>query len=202
MLDLESYETPVLVTTLQAYNRAYRCGEPLVSDSEYDTMVEELRRREPDHELLQNVEPEPENTFGKTVQLPVRMLSTQKAYTREQLQRWCDEVSRGATLLGRQPTLRVTPKLDGYAAYNDGERLYTRGDGYKGTDITHFAERACVTVCGQGEIVADKDYFKTYLSDKFENTRNVIAAAIKEGELDPDVETGVILGEILFQPFV
>ncbi len=202
MLDLESYTTPVLVTSLRAYNEAYRAGTPLVSDTDYDILVEDLRRREPDHEFLQTVEPEPENTFGKTVPLPIRMLSTQKAYTNEQLQRWCDEVTRVAQLLGVDPTLRVTPKLDGYAAYYDGERLYTRGDGYKGTDITHFADRACLNVCGQGEIVVDKGYFADYLSDKFENTRNVIAAAIKEGELDPDVETGITMGYIEFVPFV
>jgi len=201
-IDPKEYSDELLVSTLRAYNTAYRVGEPLVSDADYDILVEDLRHREPDHEFLQAVEPEPENTFGKTVQLPVRMLSTQKAYTNEQLQRWCDEVTRVAQLLGVEPTLRVTPKLDGYAAYNDGERLYTRGDGYKGMDITHFADRACLNVCGQGEIVVDKEYFADYLSDKFENTRNVIAAAIKEGELDPDIETGITMGYIEFVPFV
>lgn len=197
-----TYSTPVLATTLRAYNEAYRVGTPLVSDEYYDMLVEELRQREPNHEFLQTVEPEPENTFGKTVQLPIRMLSTQKAYTNEQLQRWCDEVTRVAQLLGVEPTLRVTPKLDGYAAYYDGERLYTRGDGYKGTDITHFADRAGISVCGQGEIVVDKEYFDEYLSYKFENTRNVIAAALKEDELDLDVETGIITGYIRFEPFI
>lgn len=202
MIDLESYTTPVLVTTLRAYNEAYRAGTPLVSDEYYDTLVEELRQREPSHEFLQTVEPEPENTFGKTVQLPIRMLSTQKAYTNEQLQRWCDEVTRVAAMLGVEPTLRVTPKLDGYAAYYDGERLYTRGDGYKGTDITHFADRAGLSVCGQGEIVVDKEYFADELADEFENSRNVIAAAIKEGDLNPAIELGISMGFIEFVPFV
>lgn len=196
-----NYSTPVLVTTLRAYNEAYRVGTPLVSDEYYDTLVEELRARVPNHEFLQTVEPEPENTFGKTVQLPIRMLSTQKAYTNEQLQRWCDEVSRVAAMLGVEPTLRVTPKLDGYAAYYDGERLYTRGDGYKGTDITHFADRAGLSVCGQGEIVVDKEYFADELADEFENSRNVIAAAIKEGDLNPAIELGINMGFIEFVPF-
>jgi len=197
-----NYSTPVLVTTLRAYNEAYRAGTPLVSDEYYDLLVEELRQREPNHEFLQTVEPEPENTFGKTVQLPIRMLSTQKAYTNEQLQRWCDEVTRVAAMLGVEPTLRVTPKLDGYAAYYDGERLYTRGDGYKGTDITHFADRSHLTVCGQGEIVVDKEYFADELADEFENSRNVIAAAIKEGDLNPAIELGINMGFIEFVPFV
>jgi len=35
---------------------------------------------------------------------------------------------------------RATPKLDGYAAYDDGDMLYTRGDGRKGTDISRVFE--------------------------------------------------------------
>lgn len=202
MVNPKEYSTPLLVTTLRAYNNAYRSGEPLVSDTDYDSLVEELRLREPDHEFLQVPEPEPENIFGKTVPLPERMLSTQKAYDTKTLQKWCDEVTRVAGLLGVEPTLRVTPKLDGYAAYYDGERLYTRGDGYKGTDITHFADLAGITVCGKGEIVVDKDYFDLVLSGTFENTRNVIAAALKEGELDTNVAYGIASGEIVFQPFV
>lgn len=201
-IDVKIWPTSALEDCIKVYNEAYRKGDPIITDAEYDILVEELRLREPDHEFLQTVEPEPENIFGKTVQLPIRMLSTQKAYTNEQLQRWCDEVTRVARLLGVEPTLHVTPKLDGYAAYYDGIRMYTRGDGYKGTDITHFADRSCMNVCGQGEIVVDKEYFATHLSGKFENTRNVIAAAIKEGELGPDIETGVIMGYIGFEPFV
>lgn len=201
MVNLEDYSTPVLETTISAYNEAYRGGTPLVDDGTYDSMVEELRRRKPTSEILQKPEPEPEGAFGKSVRLPERMLSTQKAYTVEALQKWSNEVSRVAGILGVEPVLRVTPKLDGYAAYYDGERLYTRGDGYKGQDITHFAALAEIPVTGKGEIVVDKDYFASRLSGEYENTRNVIASALKEGELNPDIKLGIELGYIQFVPF-
>lgn len=41
---------PELRRQLIAYNTAYRKGEPLIADAEYDTLVEELRRRNPDDE--------------------------------------------------------------------------------------------------------------------------------------------------------
>ena len=47
-----------LVTTLQRYNAAYRAGKPLVSDAEYDALTEALRRLNPSHEFLLQVEPE------------------------------------------------------------------------------------------------------------------------------------------------
>ena len=201
MVNLEHYSTPVLETTIAAYNEAYRGGTPLVDDGTYDAMVEELRRRKPASEILQKPEPEPEGAFGKSVPLPERMLSTQKAYTAEALQKWCSEVERVAGMLGVEPLLRVTPKLDGYAAYYDGERLYTRGDGYKGQDITHFTKLADIPVTGKGEIVVDKDYFASHLAGEYENTRNVIASALREGELNPDIKLGIELGYIQFVPF-
>lgn len=201
MVNLEDYSTPVLETTIAAYNEAYRGGTPLVNDDTYDAMVEELRRRKPTSEILQKPEPEPEGAFGKSVRLPERMLSTQKAYTTDALAKWAAEVERVAGLLGVEPVLRVTPKLDGYAAYYDGKRLYTRGDGYNGQDITHFTKLADIPVTGKGEIVVCKGYFATALADKYENTRNVIASAIKEGELDPAIMLGIEIGSIQFVPF-
>ncbi len=43
---------PELRRQLIAYNEAYRKGEPLVTDVEYDGLVDELRRRNPDDEFF------------------------------------------------------------------------------------------------------------------------------------------------------
>ena len=69
-----------LVSRLEKYNSAYRQGQPLVSDAEYDGLVERLRALAPDHPFLQSVEPE---TFAgkKKVRHPDPMLSTEKAYS-------------------------------------------------------------------------------------------------------------------------
>jgi DNA ligase (NAD+) len=203
MINVKEYSTPVLITTLRAYNEAYRSGTPLVPDHAYDALVEELRFRMPSHPFLQEPEPEPENVFGKTAPLPERMLSTQKAYTTEEVQKWCAEVDRVSKMIGVAPLVKVMPKLDGYAAYYDGEKMYTRGDGRNGTDISHVLECMTfdMTVKGKGEIVVDSDFFKEYLADEFENTRNVIAAALKEGEKSDAVLAGLQSGHIRFEAF-
>ena len=47
-----------LAQNLEKYNEAYRKGEPLVSDRDYDAFVEELRIIDPEHRYLKRVEPE------------------------------------------------------------------------------------------------------------------------------------------------
>jgi len=208
----------ILIAVIKACNVEYRGGKPIVSDLFYDSvLIEELRRRDPNHEFLKSVEPEPELIEGKTVQLPQRMLSTDKAYSIDAIEKWVNRVAKEAAEVGfgrNDLIFKVTPKLDGFAAYDDGERLYTRGDGYRGTDITRAFENGldilgrCVSDTdeelrgkGPGEIVVSKAYFDEHLSDKYENSRNVIASVIKEGELDIEIKTAIANKAILFAPF-
>ena len=118
-----------LLQTLQAFNEAYRKGSPIVSDAAYDEQVEKLRSIDPGHPFLHAVEPE---SFSgkKEIRHPVPMLSTDKAYTPEALERFVTRVSKTAKNLEIEPvTYRVTPKLDGLAGRDDGRVLASRGNG-------------------------------------------------------------------------
>jgi DNA ligase (NAD+) len=106
-----------------------------------------------------------------------------------------------------QVRLRITPKLDGFAAYDDGTHLYTRGDGHRGTDITRVFERG-LSIGGQGrrgqgagEIVISESYFAMHLATKFENTRNFQASIIREKVLDPLTEHAISDKAAVFFPF-
>ncbi len=198
-----------LLEFLKLTNLFYRSGEPLISDADYDFLYcDELRRRSPGHPFLHSVEPE---VATKTVALPVRMLSTDKAYDFETVQRWAARIDKAAQEHGKEFSsllFRVTPKLDGYAAYDDGRMLYTRGDGHRGTDITRAFDRGLqvaengVRGLGAGEIVVSKSWFSEKLATDFENSRNVQAALIKEKQLDPLVEETITSGKAVFFPFV
>jgi DNA ligase (NAD+) len=210
-MPLDAVHTSDLVELIELCNAKYRSGEPVVSDDFYDhALLAELRRREPDHEWFAEVEPEPVPVEGKTVKLPVRMLSTNKAYTLAEIEKWANDVVKVGLSLGLPESdilFRVTPKLDGFAAYDDGTTLYTRGDGYSGTDITRAFERGLLVSGlgtrgqGPGEIVVYKKYFEDELADSFENTRNVIASVIKEGNLDVKIATAIRSGGVVFMPF-
>ena len=191
-------------------NVLYRGGAAIISDADYDfCYLAELRRRNPDHEFLHSVEPEAAFT-GKTVELPVIMLSTDKAYSLEEVQRWVERIDKAALELDKNPAelvFRVTPKLDGYAAYDDGQVLYTRGDGRKGTDITRVFERGLQVAHqgrrgqGAGEIVVSRRYFDENLADFFDNPRNFQASVIKEKQLEEHAEQAINEGAAVFYPF-
>jgi DNA ligase (NAD+) len=199
-----------LVAFLKIANALYRGGHQIITDADYDfTFIAELRARHPKHPFLQAVEPEP-SYLGKTVDLPVRMLSTEKAYSYDEIKNWVARIRKAANEIGiafDDLVFRVTPKLDGYAAYDDGQRLYTRGDGRRGTDITRVFDRGLAVAnngkrgLGAGEIVVRKDYFEEYLSPYFENARNFQASVVKEKELEEHAAKAIKDKAAIFHPF-
>lgn len=199
-----------LLSLLELCNALYRAGYPLISDALYDgVFLAALRQRRPDHPFLQVVEPEP-LIEGKTVLLPQKMLSTDKAYSFDEIKKWVERMLKAAEEIGFDPAhlqLRVTPKLDGYAAYDDGVHLFTRGDGVKGQDISRAFERGLTVAkgarrgLGAGEIVTRKSYFEQYLSEQFENSRNIQAAIIAEKNVEPAIKQAIEEGACLFYPF-
>jgi DNA ligase (NAD+) len=208
--DLTACSDQALIAFLQLANALYRGGEPIISDADYDhVFLAELKRRIPDHPLLESVEPEPQFA-GKTVDLPVIMLSTDKAYGRDDVERWAARIEKAAAELDinfAELQFKVSPKLDGYAAYDDGQTLYTRGDGRKGQDISRVFERGLQVAnqgargLGAGEIVVIRSYFAEHLADFFDNSRNFQASVIKEKQLNQHAEQAIADGAAVFYPF-
>ncbi len=209
-IDPADLDDEQLVRFLEAVNLLYRAGEQLITDLDYDfVFLAELQQRQPDHPYLHRVEPEtlPEM---KTVELPVRMLSTEKAYDFATVQRWAKRIEKAAAEMGidfASLRFRATPKLDGYAAYDDGEMLYTRGDGRRGTDISRVFARGLQVAggarrgLGAGEIVVSRKYFREHLAEHFDNSRNFQASLIREKELAAPAAEAIRLGEAVFFPF-
>ena len=198
-----------LETLLKVANALYRSGYPIIEDEKYDEYLNYFKTHDPDNPYLLNVEPEV-LIDSKTVRLPKKMLSTDKAYSFEEVKKWTERITKAASEIDFDQNLiriRVTPKLDGYAAYDDGITLYTRGDGTRGQDITRAFERGLKVSenagrgLGPGEIVIKKSYFDEVLSEKFENSRNIQAAIIAEKKVDEDVQKAIDEGACVFYPF-
>jgi DNA ligase (NAD+) len=199
-----------LVEFLQICNLLYRSGTPLISDYLYDSVfLAELQKRHPHHPYLETIEPE-KAFAGKTVALPEHMLSTEKTYSRNGIEKWLARIEKAAeqsNLNFSALIFRATPKLDGYAAYDDGDMLYTRGDGRKGTDISRVFERGLRVAGnskrgqGAGEIVVSQSYFNSHLADYFENARNFQASIIKEKDLEQHALAAIENQAAVFYPF-
>ena len=200
MADIEQ-----LVTQLQKYNDAYRSGQPLVDDATYDRLVEELRGIDPQHPFLQQVEPE-KLPGRREVRHPDPMLSTEKAYDRNQLERFVKRVLKEAGHIGIEDvTFQVTPKLDGLAGRDDGEVLASRGNGLVGYDISSAFEKGVIPVggrgCGLGEVVVVKSYFDAHMVGKFEHPRNMVVGIVSSDILNEDAQQALKDGQVRFVPY-
>jgi DNA ligase (NAD+) len=192
-------------------NTSYRAGTPIISDQDYDFIyLAALKKRNPKHVLLQTVEPEGAGFSEQKVLLPELMLSTDKAYSWDEIKKWLNRLEKSGVEIGLNASdirLKATPKLDGFAGFDDGEHLYTRGDGKKGSDISRVFARGLQVYNdtkrgqGAGEIVVKKSYFEQHLADSFEYPRNFQASLIKEKPLDEKSEKAISSKAALFVPF-
>jgi DNA ligase (NAD+) len=127
--------------------RYYVLNDPVVSDAEYDALMDELRTLEAEHPGLvapdsptQRVGGEPAEGFVK-VEHPAPILSLDKASSSEEVRAWWERVSKVLPPDAPPPAWVVEPKLDGLTVvlhYEDGLFVLgaTRGDGTVGEDVT------------------------------------------------------------------
>ncbi|MDC0483515.1 helix-hairpin-helix domain-containing protein [Candidatus Thioglobus sp.] len=192
-------------------NQSYRDGSPIISDEDYDFIfIPKLSKRLPSNSFLQKIEAENEGFSEEKIKLPQKMLSTDKAYSWEEINKWLERIVKFSSEINYfLPDIQIkgTAKLDGFAGYDDGSKLYTRGDGNKGSDISRVFERGLGVFNnskrgqGPGEIVVKRSYFEKYLSNHFEYPRNFQASLIKEKELDNFAIDAIEAKAALFVPF-
>lgn len=198
-------DVTTLVERLDALNAAYREGRPLVSDREYDGLVERLRQLAPDHPFLVHVEPE---TFdGKQeIRHPAPMLSTEKAYTTEGIERFVGRVEKAAEKMGvTRVRFRVTPKLDGLAGRDDGRAFVSRGNGETGYEISSAFAKGVIPLGGRGlglgEIVVRQSYFQENLSDAFEHPRNMVVGIVSSDTVNEAARRALQEKAVHFVPY-
>jgi DNA ligase (NAD+) len=205
MPDIAATEIEQLVNQLEIYNSAYRNGKLLITDTEYDQLVEKLRSLNPSHPFLNRVEPESFES-KKEIRHPVPMLSIEKAYSREALERFINRVKKEASEIGIQDIrFSVTPKLDGLAGRDDGEIFASRGNGEVGYEISNAFEKGIIPLGGRGrgigEIVIKKSYFDEHLSSNFEHPRNLVVGIINSDKLNEFAVKAIEDRAVFFVPY-
>jgi DNA ligase (NAD+) len=196
--DWESWPTDQLAAEVADHNRRYWDeDEPLISDYDYDRLVERLRAMAPNHAVLSAMGPASDNQPGDPVTHMVPMLSLDKAYDEETLQKWAMKF---------EGDLVMTPKIDGVACsirYGSDGRLQvaaTRGSGTVGEDITQNVLRiknvpASIPVDHaievRGEVYLPLSRFRE-LEGQFANPRNTSAGALKQKDPDRSAKMGLL----------
>lgn len=172
----------------RAQKQYWETGVSDLSDAEWDKLVEKLREKDPNHPIL--------DTIGGKVGEVVHeepMLSLQKVYNVEDLAKWIKDKARTDDEL-----FIMQPKYDGISGCFENGRLSTRGDGYKGEDITRhlkgiaFLQEVSETEKTYGELLVPYAWFNE-LKDKYETSyktpRNMVAGQLNRKE--PFTEGGV-----------
>ena len=192
--------------------RYYVLDSPEISDAEYDELMAELRRLEEEcPELItsesptQRVGAAPVEAFG-VVEHPVPLLSLANVFSDEELLAWHRRTSN--LVPGRDMDFVCELKLDGLAValtYADGSLTTgaTRGDGYRGEDITQnlrtiksiplsVPKDAPKRFEVRGEVYLSQKGFEKLNEERaqegqslFANPRNAAAGSVRQ--LDPRV---------------
>ncbi|MGK2964895.1 MAG: NAD-dependent DNA ligase LigA [Tepidiformaceae bacterium] len=202
----------------------YVLDSPMVSDADYDALLNELRAIEAEFPQLitpdsptQRTGAAPLETFG-VIEHRLPMLSLSNSFGDGDLAAWH---RRASDRLGRSDfPITTEPKIDGLAValvYDDGKLLQgaTRGDGLRGENITanlRTIKTIPLTLRGtppprfevRGEVYMTKSGFEAMNEARaergeplFANPRNAAAGAVRQ--LDPKITASRPLSIFLYQ---
>jgi NAD-dependent DNA ligase len=161
---------------IQKANYAYHSeGKPVFTDDMFDTIKDYLASINPDHPILKSIGAAAGH--GKKAKLPYYMGSLDKIKSDEKvLEKFKKEYKISYV---------VSDKLDGNSGLLVDNKIYTRGDGEVGQDISHllpFIQHIPTGVVGslavRGEFIISKKDFAAHLVNKGANARNTVAGIL------------------------
>ena len=173
-----------LADMIKFANDSYYNKKPVMTDNEYDIVKEYLENKYPDNAVLKMIGAPIEK---QKVKLPYFMPSMDKIKPdTNALEKWTNKYPGPYVL---------SCKLDGVSALysTEGEKpkLYTRGDGKVGQDISHLIKilnlpNTTDKMAVRGEILILKSDFEKVFKDEFANARNLVAGLVNQKK--PDAE--------------
>jgi DNA ligase (NAD+) len=174
---------------------AYYNKQPIMSDEEYDELVERLQVLDPTNKVLSLVGfPVPADSVLQKVKHEMPMGSLNKVKTEKEFLKWVKKIGLSKFI--------IQEKLDGISAslcYRMGRLKYaaTRGEGLVGEDITHHVRlmknaplylpdvHKMTEFHVRGEIILSKKSFEEYFASKgYANPRNTVSGFCQKKEAD------------------
>lgn len=165
----------------------YVGGKSIVPDKIYDWLLLVLEKRDSSNKLLREVGFKEK----RSVKLPIYAGSLEKIKPdSNNVEKWTNKF---------QGPYIVSDKLDGISCVmikkQFGFKIYTRGDGKYGSDITHLSKYILkeinvndipINTIVRGELIISKKNFET-IKDKMENARNAVSGLINAKKINVDV---------------
>jgi NAD-dependent DNA ligase len=160
----------------------------LLSDNEYDVLKEFLESKFPQNTAVRDIGAPP--IERNKVTLPYEMPSMDKIKPDSgALASWTHKY-KGPYML--------SCKLDGvsgmYSLENNTPKLYTRGNGKVGQDVSHLIAPLGLPKCKtkltvRGEFILTKTAFRTRYASRFANARNLVAGIVNRQTIDDQTQS-------------
>ena len=175
-----------LSSMIRAANDAYYCNnKPILTDNEYDVLREFTAEKYPDNKAAKEGHTMCEIVKGK-VKLPFEMWSMDKIKPdTKALEKWMQKY-KGPYVL--------SCKLDGvsglYSTVGGVPKLYTRGNGKIGQDVSHLISflglPSTPDIVIRGEFIIEKAVFQKKYAATFANPRNFVAGLVNQKKVAGD----------------
>lgn len=172
---LDQMSETQLTDMLRYASKKYYNDEPVLTDNQFDIIKDYIEKKYPSNKVVGEIGAEVERN---KVKLPYLMASMDKI-----------KPDTGALNTWKQrfkgPYI-ISCKLDGvsglYTTEGATPKLYTRGNGTIGQDISHLISHLNLPkskgVVIRGEFIIPKEIFNSKYCDKFANPRNMVAGII------------------------
>ena len=185
---LETKTEDEIATILSKASFNYYKGSPIFTDEIFDIIKDYLQKKNPKHPVLEQIGAE---TYGEKVELPYFMGSLDKVRENEAaLDKWKTKYT-GLSI--------VSDKLDGNSALlvvkDSKYKLYSRGDGAIGQDISHLIPylknipKGLTSIAVRGELIISKENWLK--NKKGANARNAVAGVMHSKKPDKDLASVV-----------
>lgn len=180
-----------LLDAIREANDMYRNGAPIMSDKEFDDLVQRLFETNPDNEWFRK-SVQDQTPISRKEKLPLPMYSLEKIKSYEEFLRWVKSVC-----LDSNDNLVITPKYDGISlCVNEiTNHALTRGDGEVGQCCDHHFKHVKGNqgrkMCPEGyysfgEIIfSKKDFLRIKDETEYKSARNAAAGIINSDEVSP-----------------
>ena len=174
-----------LITMMTTANILYHNYTPIISDNEFDIIQEFIKEKYPTNQSLSDVGAQVERN---KVTLPYQMASMDKIKPDTNvLTNWTKKYKGDYVL---------SCKLDGVSGLFTTEgkdpKLYTRGDGKIGQDVSHLIPYLRLpktkNIVIRGEFIISRKVFETNYKTQFANPRNLVAGIINHKGVDDKVK--------------
>jgi NAD-dependent DNA ligase len=189
--DLNDKNIESVINTIKYLNKSYREGNSLITDKEYDNIIDKLKEIDPNNDIfksgvIENV------TSNRKEKLKYPMFSLDKETTLDNIFKWLKNKN-----LPLSTFLIITPKYDGISILKNEKTglAWSRGDGFEGETLhEHYkkmneknSDKEFFTI---GEMIIPKTIFnnnKFYREngEPFKNARNMVAG-LKNSDIISD----------------